>query len=270
MTDAMTHESTLTTTTRRRLLGRTVPGVVAFAALALTACATDDDAAEFEDAEAVSQSEDETEDQPGDNTDTEPSEGETESERSEADSGAEPNAADGAADNSSDAVAQTSEGPIDPADAVQTVEYNIPASDIDGSITLGLHHLQVKGNTMELLLTFTPEFSSGGANTLYHLHGNNGELASPALFDRENLTRYSALRASGSRSWATEVVGPRVNSGETIVYWANYAVPEAEIDTISVGIPAAPEFADVEIDWGDGEPSNLDEDDGADSGEGDE
>lgn len=269
MTDAMTHESTMTTTTGRRLLGRTVPGVLAFAALALTACAPDDNAAEFEDAEAVSQSEDETEDQSGDDTDTEPSEGETESERSEADSGAEPGAADGAAENSSDAVAQASEGPIDPADALQTVEYNIPASDIDGSITLGLHHLQVKDSTMELLLTFTPEFSSGGVNNLYNLHGNNGGLANPALFDRENLTRYSALRAD-SESWSTHVVGPRVSSGETIVYWANYAVPEVDIETINVGIPAAPEFEDVEIDWGDSEPSNLDEDDGADSGEGDE
>lgn len=261
-------------TTRTRFW-RTAPGVAALAALALAACATDDEAAEFDDAEAASQTEEEdstaqAQAADGNSGAGEDSEGAALDEPEEADSGAEPDAAEGAAENSSDAVAQTSEGPIDPADAVQTVEYNIPASDIDGSITLGLHHLQVKGNTMELLLTFTPEFSSGGANNLYNLHGNNAGLASPALFDRENLTRHSALRASGSRSWATDVVGPRVNSGETIVYWANYAVPEADIDTISVGIPAAPEFEDVEIDWGDGEPSDLDEDDGADSGEGDE
>lgn len=261
-------------TTRTRFW-RTAPGVAALAALALTACATDDEAAEFDDAEAGSQTEEQdstaqAQVADGNSGAGEDSEDGALDEPEEADSGAEPDAAEGAAENSSDAVAQTSEGPIDPADAVQTVEYTIPASDIDGSITLGLHHLEVKGNTMELLLTFTPEFSSRGAHNLYNLHGNNGGLATPALFDRENLTRYSALRASGSRFWATDVADPRVNSGETIVYWANYAVPDADIDTISVGIPAAPEFEDVEIDWGDGEPSNLDDDDGADSGEGDE
>lgn len=215
-------------------------GLAALTALLLTACAPDEDA-EFEDGEPASQTEEN---------------GQTGEEAGDGNSEAE----DDGEDTDGGAV-QTSEGVIDPADATHTVEYSIPDSDIDGTITLGLHHLEVKGNTMELLLTFTPEFDQHDAVNLYGIHGNNGSLARPTLVDRENLKRYSPLSGPGSQPWATEVVGPRVNSGETLVFWATFAVPEDDIDVINVGIPAAPEFEDVEIDWGDGEPADYDAED---------
>lgn len=218
-------------------------GLAALAALMLTACAPDEDA-EFEDGEPASQ--------------TQEDENSDEAEDSEEESGNEASGGEDAGEDAEGGAVQTSEGLIDPEDATHTVEYSIPNSDIDGTITLGLHHLEVKGNTMELLLTFTPEFDQHDAVRLYHLHGNNSSLARPSLADRENLKRYSPLMGPGSQPWATDVVGPRVNSGETLVFWATFAVPEDDIDVINVGIPAAPEFEDVEIDWGDGEPADYD------------
>lgn len=220
-------------------------GLFAIAALGLTGCSPDEESAEFEDTESASGE---------DAADSEEQEDESSAADSEDDDADEDQEA---GDDSSDSVAQTVEGPIDPDDAVQTVEYSIPTTDLDGTITLGLHHLKVRENTLELLLTFTPEFDQHDTHNLYNLHSNNGAFATPALFDRQNLKRYDPLTGDASQSWSTNVVGLQAHSGETIAYWANFAVPEDDIDTINVGIPSAPEFADVEIDWGDGEPADT-------------
>lgn len=243
------------TVDRLRLL-RAGAGLAALGALALTACAPDDDTAAFDDSEPAS-----AEDEAEDSADEEEQEGEPESDADGEDDDAQDDDAEGEGQGSEGAEAQTAEGPVDPEDAIATVEYSIVASDIDGTMTLGLHYLQVKDNTMELMLTFTPEFDQDTRENLYGFHGNNGGLARPMLVDRENLKQYSPLMGPSNESWSTDVVGPRVSSGETIVYWANFAVPEDEIDSINVGIPAAPEFEDVEIDWADSEPADYDEDD---------
>lgn len=126
-------------------------------------------------------------------------------------------------------------------------------------MTVGLHHLRVEGRTMELLLTYTPEFDQHEQYTLWELHARNHALVAPSLYDRENLKRYSILRDGGWSSggmWATRQADVELASGETQAYWANFAVPEDDIETINVGIPNVPEFKDVEIEWGDHEPSD--------------
>ncbi len=225
-------------------------GLIAVAALGLTGCSPDQESAQFEDTETASAQEAEAQE---DTSTEEETDNDGPSDAEEADH-AEEQAAEGTA-------VQTSEGPIDPNDALHTVEYSLPSTNIDGTMTLGLHRLQVRDNTLELLLTFTPEFDQHDTHTLYGLHGNNGALAKPALFDRENLKQYSSLRSDRGVAWETDVVGPRVASGESIAFWATFAVPEDDIDTINVGIPAAPEFEDVEIDWGEAEPAEAGDED---------
>lgn len=169
--------------------------------------------------------------------------------------------ADGQTDDTDDDTTQTgtdagdeqpSAGPVDPDDALETVSYEIPAEDVDGTITVGFHHLQAEGETMELLLTFTPEFEQHEAYTLWQLHSQTHALVEPALYDRENLKRYAVLRSGSNQEsiWSTHGHAVELTSGDTQGYWANYAAPQDDIDTISVGLPSGPEFKDVEIQQG--------------------
>lgn len=229
-------------------LRRTTAGLAVLAALALTACSAEDDAAEFDDAETsgpTAQGAAEPTGQ-GDN---------------QADDGTQQSPD---AQSSQDQQTGTSSGgsrsSVDPNDAVETVTYDIPHGEIDGTITVGLHHLQVNGNTMELLLTYTPEFEVHESYTLWELHSRNHSLVPPSLFDRENLKRYDLLRSGrygwdDGSVWASSQDDIDLSSGQSQAYWANFAVPEDDIDTINVGIPNAPEFQNIEIDFGFGEPT---------------
>lgn len=143
---------------------------------------------------------------------------------------------------------------VDPADALATLSYPIPTTDIEGTMTVGLHHLRVRGETMELLLTFTPEFTGNETHNLYQLHENNGNNLWPILFDRENLTQYDVLE-SGATRWFTEDQAFELASGDTQPFWANFAVPVDDIDVIDVGISTGPYFEDVPIDRSSAEAS---------------
>lgn len=145
-------------------------------------------------------------------------------------------------------------GTVDPADAVETLAYDIPAGDIDGTVTVGLHHLRRNGETMELLITYTPEFQGNEVHTLKELHGQHDGLIAPSLFDRENLKKYSVLRTGAGnwsqKAWATPHDRVQLASGETQAYWANFAAPEDKVETLNVGMPAGGEFEAVTIEEG--------------------
>lgn len=141
---------------------------------------------------------------------------------------------------------------VDPADAIDTLSYPLPAGDIEGTMTVGLHHLRRRGETLELLLTYTPEFTEPGPFTLWDLHGGDHSVVPPALVDRANLTRYDILSTNGS--WDTEGVWNskqaeiELASGDTQAYWANFAAPIDDITAIDVVMAAGPSFEDVQIE----------------------
>lgn len=170
---------------------------------------------------------------------------------------AQPAASDGGGEEQQTGTDDASGGApevIDPADAVDTISYTLPTDEIDGTMTVGLHHLIQRGRTMELLLTYTPEFSDAGTFSLWDLHGGNHANVPPALFDRENLKRYDLLRDGGTwdsaQIWNSTQAEHKLASGDTQAYWANFAAPEDDIDTINIAIPGAPEFEDVPIEQG--------------------
>ncbi|GAB3842313.1 hypothetical protein GCM10028800_02060 [Nesterenkonia populi] len=229
--------------TPRRTLARSVTAFAAAAALTLTACGPEDDA-EFEESGNGEDAEQTSE--------TEETDGGTDADDEDDAAGDEDAEEDGGTDAGADS------GPVDPEDAVETVTYSIPNPDIDGEITVGFHHLRTREDTMELLLTITPEFGEHEAYSLYNLH--DGRFSPPRLSDRENLKQYTVLGAQhGSPGWATDGTpsGADINDGASLTYWANYPLPEDDIDTISVSVhEAAPEFEDIEIDWQDAEPAD--------------
>lgn len=101
---------------------------------------------------------------------------------------------------------------------------------------------------MLLELSFTPE---GGRDSTYGFNNfSQGRGISPLLNDRENLKQYSVL-SSGGNGWSsdTSVTSTQVESGQSIMYYAYYAAPEDDIDTINITvIDGLVEFADAEIE----------------------
>lgn len=251
-----------TTSTSRPLWA--LAGLTVSGALALSACAPDEPA-EFDDTETESTSETEETETPeteeennDDDSDTTPV---SESGDEDAAEDAEPDDAGNAQDENTDPTETEESSVVDPEDAVETVTYPIVHDDIEGEMTVGFHHLRVEGETMELLLTYTPEFDEHGAYNLWHLHNRSHYSVEPVLYDRENLKRYNVLRSGGNFDighWATNQADVDVASGETQAYWANFAAPEDDISTINLGMPLGPEFKDIEIEWGDSQPSDQD------------
>ncbi|MCT1605881.1 hypothetical protein M3B43_00820 [Nesterenkonia massiliensis] len=160
----------------------------------------------------------------------------------------DPAAEDDSAD-SADAAAM----PLDPQDAIETISYEVPG-DSNTTVEVGLHSLRVEGEVMLLELTFTGEFYGQDTSNIYQMFG--GHAVYPELNDRENLKQYTVI-GSGSSRWSTPATnsGFHYESGQTAPYWAYYAAPVDDIETITVSvIPGAIEFEDVEIDW-DGQDS---------------
>lgn len=238
--------TTQTPMTTRRPLARTLTGLSGLtlaALLTLTACSGEADSAEFTDsAQGASQDTSGT-----DAAAQSPSGGST----------VEPSATGDGAGGESGAGERSAS--VVPADAAETITYDIPSEGIDGTVTVGLHHLERRGQTLELLLTYTPEFSGNETQTLFDLHAGDHSLVAPALFDRENLKRYDILRVGGAwdtgAHWATSQGKVELASGETQPYWATFAAPEDEIDTLNVAVPAGPEFQDVTIETASGTDS---------------
>ncbi|MCM3660733.1 hypothetical protein M3148_06955 [Georgenia satyanarayanai] len=137
---------------------------------------------------------------------------------------------------------------VGPEDALDTVVYALPGADErdDATVTVGLHSLRVEGEAMRLELSFTPDFQGDGSYNIYSL--NNQNRLAPVLNDRVNLKQYTLLR-DGTEEWATNTTnsGLRAASGETLRYWAYFAAPEDDIDTLSVGVGMV-EFDDVAIE----------------------
>lgn len=220
-----------TTTARpRRSWRQAAAGITALAALTLTACASDPEPAGF--------------------TDPTESSGEQSEQAAQATESSTGGGQDGGSADAEVAAASM----VDPADADQTLTYEIPSGEIDGTMTVGLHHLQQNGETLELMLTFTPEFQGEDVHTLWELHAKKNSLVAPSLYDRENLKRYSILQTSGGnwdeRNWATPPGDTELASGQTQAYYANFAAPEDQIDSLNVGLPGGGEFDAVTIEQG--------------------
>lgn len=248
----------------RRPLARTltaVSGVALAGLLTLTACSGEADPAEFTDNPTGAAQDAGNDGGSG----TEAGSGASDGSSDPASAGGE-TAGEGTGEGGDAPGAQSST--VDPADAMETITYDIPNAEIDGTMTVGLHHLERRGQTMELLLTFTPEFTGHEAYSLWDLHAKNHALVPPALFDRENLKRYDILRYTGGYDngahWSSTQAEIDLASGDTQSYWATFAAPEDEIDTINVAVPAGPEFQDVKIESTDGAGADA----ATDSGEG--
>ena len=134
-------------TTRTRFW-RTAPGVAALAALALTACAPDDDAAEFEDSVLAAQTQatggggEPGEDDGEQTQQEEPAEAEaTDTESADAEA---------AQEEDGDTSGNAEDVTLDPADALQTYAYPIAheSGEVEGEITVGVHAVTVEGETL--------------------------------------------------------------------------------------------------------------------------
>lgn len=140
--------------------------------------------------------------------------------------------------------------PVGPEDALHTITYDLPGADerAEATVTVGLHSLRQEGEVLALELSFTPHFRGDGEYSIYEMHDRNS--ITMVLNDRQNLKQYTVLGSGGgSRGWQTDTgpLNPAAKSGQTLMYWAYFAAPEDDIDTISVGVGQV-EFTDVVIE----------------------
>lgn len=216
----------------------TIVPVVLAAALALSGCGQDEPA-EFEDGGAQPSSGEQSTDEESPAGADEPTDA----------SGEEPT------DASSGADGPPATEDVDPTDVVAETEYPLPeegGGPESGTVTAGVHALQVDGSTMLLTVYLTPELDGDGSVNIYQMHG--GQVLSPVLNDRTNLKQYVVLSDSDSGAvdgmWSTYGgnSGASASSGQTLVWWGYYAAPEDDIDSISVSVfPGAGEL-DVPIE----------------------
>ena len=160
----------------------------------------------------------------------------------------------------------------DPDEAIQTVTYAM-TGPTEGEMTMALHGVEVGEEGMLITVTFTPEYEQDGepAHFIEAMHNpsraNIATYLMPVVSDRENLKAYYVPvevpeRAGGGwgtrsdNAWASDV-DVHVHSGDTLTMWAYVPTPEDDIDTVDVSVvPGAPEFRDVEIEWGDHSPAD--------------
>ncbi|WP_185972574.1 hypothetical protein [Georgenia yuyongxinii] len=135
---------------------------------------------------------------------------------------------------------------IDPADVVAEQTYTVPGSQ--DTVTVGLHSLVVDGQVMTLNLYFTPEFSSASDDAAISVFDMVGSGFGPTLVDRANLKEYTILSENITTDWEADQVYTEATNGEPVLWWAGFAAPQDDIDTIDVRVlDELPEFTDVPI-----------------------
>ncbi|WP_120005796.1 hypothetical protein [Nesterenkonia muleiensis] len=254
----------------RKPLCQAVTAVAALTALALTACAPDEDSAGFEDGEQAGQAEEENGENDAEETegDDGPEENEATSEDAEDVSGDEDEESPAEEDDTGSSAAQSIDRSHE--DALETYSYEIPDEDIDGELEVGVHPIEVDGEVMMLTMSFLAEYDERDTYTFNELHGHGGEPnianpdahLNPRLIDRVNFNAYSVLNHDTSRPtsinsyswWSQPVHEVQMHSGEPFFYWAYYAVPQDDVDSIDVVVNNTglshldiPVFQDVEI-----------------------
>lgn len=213
---------------------RTIATLTLAAMATLTACA-DEDPAEFSSPAST----------PASSESQEP-DGDAQTDQAEPTATAEDTADDAATPGPGSAA------PVGPQDAIDTITYEvIDSRGRPATVTLGLHSLQEEGEVMRLELSFTPEFEGDFHLRAFEMIGrkNADYYVRPVLNDRENLKQYTVLEDEEGNQWATptDLGTPGVASGQTLRYWAYFAAPEDDIDTISVGVDHV-EFENVPIE----------------------
>lgn len=246
---------------------RAVPAVAAAAALALTACAPEEESAEFDDAQPAGQTEEAVETAADENDGAADSDGD-DSAAQESGDDSETTAADDSGQDGADETAtgsgETAQSDADVTPDSEEVEYTVTMPTYEpgmGEVTVGVYPLEVEEDVMRLRLAVTPDLdgeSSIRTDQMFDTVGP-GRLMLPTLNDRVNLKEYSILGASGMTDDGWSTGSQEIGDAETGYYWAYYAAPEDDIDSISVAVAQGmPEFDDVPIDWGQASPGDSD------------
>lgn len=229
---------------------RTSLGLTVVATLALTACAPENEAAEFEDAEETA-------------------------DVSEEEGPAEDTQEDDASEDREDVT-------LEPEEAIENITYAFQDEDHDGEITMGLHGLEVGDQGMLLTVSFVPEYDeSEDVLEFGEMHDTSLDYLLPLVSDRENFKAYyvphtgeggpGAMQdypmsgwstSTAGEAWASEIGGREAPSGEPMVLSTYFPIPEDDIDTVDIAVvPGVQEFTDVQIDWGDQAPVASENDD---------
>lgn len=125
---------------------------------------------------------------------------------------------------------------LDPADVITSYTVDPIGGDLPdgGTVTVGVHRLEVVGEVMLLELYFTPEVPTD-PDTRWSMHElRAGILADFSLMDPANLTQYRPIAGMGPSqgTWGTGDVETTGASGETMLWRRYFAAPPDGVDTL--------------------------------------
>lgn len=137
---------------------------------------------------------------------------------------------------------------FDPDDIIVEQTVSFPDDPAD-EITFGVLSLKVDGEVMVLRLAVTPRLTSlSDSETVSMYDISRPNVFAPVLVDMANLKEYSVI-ADPPHYWTSDSVDTRALNGQPMQYWAVYAAPEDDIDTIDVRLTDYwPPFTDIPIE----------------------
>ncbi len=127
----------------------------------------------------------------------------------------------------------------DPDDVIADATFTVPGTKDE--VRVGVESLTVHGDTTELRLVFTPQYSEDTKDTVSVFSMVGETVGGLDLIDRENLKEY---RTGYTSDW-TEA---RAGRGQSVGFTAFFAAPEDDISSIDVKVSDAwPVFEDVPL-----------------------
>lgn len=127
----------------------------------------------------------------------------------------------------------------DPDDVIADATFTVPGTKDE--VRVGVESLTVHGDTTELRLVFTPQYSESNKDTVSVFSMVGETVGGLDLIDRENLKEY---RTGYTSDW-TEA---RAGRGQSVGFTAFFAAPEDDISSIDVKVSDAwPVFEDVPL-----------------------
>lgn len=128
------------------------------------------------------------------------------------------------------------------------VTFDVPRGEGD-KVTIGLVSLVASGQTTELRVLMTPDFTSAKEDiSVYDMFGHD---TFAELWDIENLRSYDVISDTGIE-FETDVVYAKTSNGKPILYQAWYPFPEGRPETLDVSLhPSWPVIEDVPVTYED-------------------
>lgn len=138
--------------------------------------------------------------------------------------------------------------PFDP-DDVLVQQTLADVRDERSTLQVGITSLEVQDRVMRLELVVTPQVASLSDDEAVSFYDLRSFFDSPMLLDRDNLKRYSVVRAGPGQRYQSDPVSTKTVNGRPMRLYFYFAAPEDEVEAFDVVLSDTyPAFTDVPVE----------------------